>query len=162
MASFFLPSPTPDLIQQWRRIQKWSTFATGIRKHSKEFNAISVKMNKQGDNLCNRSGNGFPSNRISTEDQVRKRLTNLLWLNRLRYILCCTNETKRVLFIFTDEHHLSIYIRGCKYDLDKAKTKYENNLKFRTSLPEIFTGWDPLKPELQAALSAGYLPIYNT
>lgn len=55
-----------------------------------------------------------------------------------------------------DEHYLTLFIRGCKYDLEKAKGKIEANLTIRSSLPQIFTGWDPLKPNIQAVLSKGY------
>jgi hypothetical protein len=39
--------------------------------------------------------------------------------------------------------------------MEKAKTKLDLTLTFRTALPEFFDGWDPLSPENQAALSLG-------
>lgn len=47
------------------------------------------------------------------------------------------------------------FIRGCKFSLEKVKTKLDCALTLRNALPEFFTGWDPKLPELQAALSAG-------
>ena len=48
------------------------------------------------------------------------------------------------------------YLRGCKYSLEKTKKKLEMTLTMRTLLPEFFSGWDPMSPENQVALSLGY------
>ena len=48
------------------------------------------------------------------------------------------------------------YLRGCKYSLEKTKKKLEMTLTMRTLLPEFFSGWDPMLPEIQEALSVGY------
>jgi len=47
------------------------------------------------------------------------------------------------------------FARGCKYSLEKTKRKIDTFLTLRTALPEFFRGWDPLRPELQAALAVG-------
>ena len=60
------------------------------------------------------------------------------------------------LSFLADDHVLTIYARGCKYDMEKAKQKLVNNLVFKAAFPQIFSDWDPFKPEIQAALSAGY------
>ena len=55
-----------------------------------------------------------------------------------------------------DEHYLTIYARGCKYDLDKMKQKIENNYLYKAAYPQIFADWDPFNPEIQAILSLGF------
>lgn len=47
------------------------------------------------------------------------------------------------------------YLRGCKYSLEKTKKKIDLMMTLRTALPEFFSGWDPMSPENQAALSLG-------
>ena len=49
------------------------------------------------------------------------------------------------------------FLRGCKYSLEKAKKKIDTSMTVRNLLPEFFSGWDPKRPELQAALKLGYL-----
>ena len=40
--------------------------------------------------------------------------------------------------------------------MEKTKKKLEMTLTMRTLLPEFFSEWDPMLPEIQEALSAGY------
>ena len=47
------------------------------------------------------------------------------------------------------------FARGCKYNLEEMKNRLEMFLTLKSSLPEFFTGWDPMKPELQSALEVG-------
>lgn len=47
------------------------------------------------------------------------------------------------------------FLRGCKYSMEKVKYKLDMMLTLRNALPEFFSGWDPMKPEMQAALSCG-------
>nr|CAH0106714.1 unnamed protein product [Daphnia galeata] len=59
-----------------------------------------------------------------------------------------------------DDHGIICFARGCKYSLEKMKTKMDLMFTLRTALPEFFSGWDPLKPEIQAALACGsFLPL---
>ncbi|XP_046459127.1 retinol-binding protein pinta-like isoform X4 [Daphnia pulex] len=52
------------------------------------------------------------------------------------------------------------FLRGCKYSLEKAKKKMDLTLTLRSALPEFFSGWDPMSPENQEALSlGGTLPL---
>lgn len=52
------------------------------------------------------------------------------------------------------------FARGCKYSLQSIKSKIDSYLSMRTALPEFFSGWQPFKAELQAALSVGaFLPL---
>ena len=55
----------------------------------------------------------------------------------------------------TDDAFILFFTRGCKYRLEKIKRKIDTYLSMRTALPEFFSGWNPFKPELQAALGAG-------
>lgn len=43
--------------------------------------------------------------------------------------------------------------------MEKAKAKLDLTLTLRNALPEFFSGWDPMKPEMQAALDHGYYEI---
>jgi hypothetical protein len=54
-----------------------------------------------------------------------------------------------------DAKFLLRYLRGCKYSMEKTKTKLDLTLTLRSALPEFFSGWDPLSAENQAALSHG-------
>ncbi|XP_046459123.1 alpha-tocopherol transfer protein-like isoform X1 [Daphnia pulex] len=59
-----------------------------------------------------------------------------------------------------DAKFLLRYLRGCKYSMEKTKTKLDLTLTLRSALPEFFSGWDPLSAENQAALShGGTLPL---
>jgi hypothetical protein len=55
----------------------------------------------------------------------------------------------------TDDYGIICFARGCKYSLEKMKTKMDLMFTLRTALPEFFAGWDPLKPQIQAALACG-------
>ena len=54
-----------------------------------------------------------------------------------------------------DAHFLLIFARGCKYNVEKMKRKLETFLTIKASLPEFFSGWDPIRPEIQSALQVG-------
>lgn len=54
-----------------------------------------------------------------------------------------------------DETFLLGFARGCKYSMEKTKQKIDLFLTMRSALPEFFRGWDPLKPDMQAALACG-------
>ncbi|KAK4010341.1 hypothetical protein OUZ56_019487 [Daphnia magna] len=59
-----------------------------------------------------------------------------------------------------DAKFLLRYLRGCKYSMEKTKKKLDLTLTLRTALPEFFSGWDPMSPENQEALSlGGTLPL---
>ena len=54
-----------------------------------------------------------------------------------------------------DSIFLLNYLRGCKYSLEKAKQKIDLAFTLRNALPEFFSGWDPMQPEMQEALKLG-------
>ncbi|KAI9559302.1 hypothetical protein GHT06_016091 [Daphnia sinensis] len=59
-----------------------------------------------------------------------------------------------------DDYGIVCFARGCKYSLEKMKNKIDLMFTLRTALPEFFSGWDPMKPEIQAALACGsFLPL---
>lgn len=62
---------------------------------------------------------------------------------------------KFAILFFLEDKMLLKYLRGCKYSMEKVKTKLDLTLTLRNALPEFFLGWDPLKPEMQTALSYG-------
>ena len=48
--------------------------------------------------------------------------------------------------------------------MEKTKYKLDMTLTLRNALPEIFSGWDPMSPEMQLTLSIGStlpLPGYD-
>lgn len=56
---------------------------------------------------------------------------------------------------FLDAVFLLNYLRGCKYSLEKAKQKIDLAFTLRNALPEFFSGWDPMLPDIQEALKLG-------
>ncbi|KYN39651.1 Alpha-tocopherol transfer protein [Trachymyrmex septentrionalis] len=66
-----------------------------------------------------------------------------------------------------DEMHIQIddflilrFLRVCKFNLEKTKTRIQNYYKLRSDLPEWFTNTDPFQPELQELINMGlYLPL---
>nr|XP_012222898.1 PREDICTED: alpha-tocopherol transfer protein-like [Linepithema humile] len=60
----------------------------------------------------------------------------------------------------TDDFFLLRFLRVCKFDIEKTKTKIRNYYKQRSDLPEWFADKDPLRPELQELLDIGlFLPL---
>ncbi|PNF24411.1 Retinol-binding protein pinta [Cryptotermes secundus] len=60
----------------------------------------------------------------------------------------------------TDSQWLTTFLRGCKFSLERTKTKMDMYYTLRTALPEIFTNRDPMLPEIQHILKLGiFLPL---
>lgn len=60
----------------------------------------------------------------------------------------------------TDSQWLVTMLRGCKFSVERAKTKMDMFYTLRTVLPEFFTRRDPMLPELQRILKLGLqLPL---
>ncbi|XP_068087032.1 retinol-binding protein pinta [Anabrus simplex] len=57
----------------------------------------------------------------------------------------------------TDDAFLLIFLRGCKFNLEKTKEKIDDYYTYRTALPEFFSNRDPLLPELQTLLNTAYV-----
>ena len=57
----------------------------------------------------------------------------------------------------TDDWFILMYVRGCKYSIEKTKQKIDLLFTMKTLIPEIFSGWDPMKPSIQNALNYGYI-----
>ncbi|XP_068086601.1 retinol-binding protein pinta [Anabrus simplex] len=53
----------------------------------------------------------------------------------------------------TDDAFLLIFLRGCKFSLEKTKEKIDAYYTYRTALPEFFSNRDPMLPELQTLLN---------
>jgi len=52
------------------------------------------------------------------------------------------------------------FLRGCKFDINKTKTRIENFFSFRAQVKEWYSDRDPLKPELNSLLDIGtFLPL---
>lgn len=61
-----------------------------------------------------------------------------------------------MLFILnTDDFFILRFLRVCKFDIEKTKTKIRNYHKQRSDLPEWFMNKDPFQPELQELLDIG-------
>jgi len=59
-----------------------------------------------------------------------------------------------------DDAYLTMFLRGCKFSLERTKEKLDFHHTVRGNLPSWFDNWDPTKPEIQAILKAGmYLPL---
>ena len=61
-----------------------------------------------------------------------------------------------------DDWFILMYIRGCKFSIEKTKRKIDLLFTMKTMIPEIFSGWDPMKPSIQNALSYGYVKTLAT
>ena len=84
---------------------------------------------------------------LEEDDERRAQNVHIIreWLKKQPHLRSCP----------TDSQYLLKYLRGCKYSLEKTKYKMDLTLTLRSILPEFFSGWDPLKPEVQKALSCG-------
>ncbi|CAG0923179.1 unnamed protein product [Notodromas monacha] len=61
-----------------------------------------------------------------------------------------------------DEDMILLFLRGCKFSLEKTKKKLDNYFTMRGALPEFFRNTDPKQPILQEILKLGiYLPLPN-
>jgi hypothetical protein len=83
-------------------------------------------------------------------------LSQVNWLTGHFYLFTWQLNAYAILII--DAIFLLKFLRGCKYSLEKAKKKMDLTLTLRSALPEFFSGWDPMSPENQEALSLGYGP----
>lgn len=52
----------------------------------------------------------------------------------------------------SDDQFLVMFLRGCKYSLERAKTKFDMYYTLRTHVPEIFSDRDPNDARLQEIL----------
>jgi len=59
-----------------------------------------------------------------------------------------------------DDAYITMFLRGCKFSLERTKEKLDFHHSVRGSLPSWFDDWDPRQPHLQAILKTGmYLPL---
>lgn len=68
------------------------------------------------------------------------------------------------IFLFTHSFHslvddLSIiwFLRACKYDIKRTKTRMTNFFTFRLQVPEWYGNRNPILPELKEILNLGYV-----
>ena len=59
------------------------------------------------------------------------------------------------IFYYKDEISIVWFLRGCKYDINRTKTRIENFFSFRSQVKEWYSDRDPLKPELDSLLDIG-------
>ncbi|KAK4879830.1 hypothetical protein RN001_007976 [Aquatica leii] len=57
----------------------------------------------------------------------------------------------------TDDEWIYIFLSGCKFNLEKTKTKIEKYYTLKTALPEFFGDRDPLHPNIQTVLNLGLI-----
>ena len=50
-----------------------------------------------------------------------------------------------------------MYLRGCKYSLEKTKLKLDMWHTVRTHCPDMFDNWSFKDPKLRELISAGYV-----
>ncbi|XP_069691387.1 retinol-binding protein pinta-like [Periplaneta americana] len=63
----------------------------------------------------------------------------------------------------TDSQCLLNFLRGCKFSLERTKSKLDMYYTFRTALPEFFSRRDPMLPEIQEILKLGVcIPLPGT
>jgi len=56
-----------------------------------------------------------------------------------------------------DDLSILWFLRGCKFDVKRTKTRIENFFSFRRQVKEWYSDRDPLKPELSSLLDIGSL-----
>lgn len=62
--------------------------------------------------------------------------------------------------IRTDEAYLTMFLRGCKFSLEKTKEKLDLHHSIKALLPECYANWDPFEGRAQELLKAGaFLPL---
>jgi len=62
--------------------------------------------------------------------------------------------------IRTDDAFLTLFLRGCKFSLERTKEKLDFHFTVRGSLPSWFDQWDPKQESLAKILRLGaYLPL---
>ncbi|KYN50295.1 Alpha-tocopherol transfer protein, partial [Cyphomyrmex costatus] len=66
---------------------------------------------------------------------------------------------KRTLNLYTDDFLILRFLRVCKFNLGKTKTRMQNFYKLQSDLPEWFSNRDPFKPELQELINMGLYPF---
>lgn len=55
----------------------------------------------------------------------------------------------------SDSQWLITFLRGCKFSLERTKSKIEMFYTLRTALPEFYANRDPMLPEIQYILKLG-------
>ena len=59
-----------------------------------------------------------------------------------------------------DDLFLTMFLRGCKFSLERAKEKLDFHFTVRGNLPSWFDNWDPRLPENKHIISKGmYIPL---
>jgi len=59
-----------------------------------------------------------------------------------------------------DDEFLTMFLRGCKFSLEKTKEKLDFFFTVRGNLPTWFDNWDPRLPEIKNIIKAGiYIPL---
>lgn len=62
--------------------------------------------------------------------------------------------------IRTDDECLTMFLRGCKFSLERTKEKLDFHFSVRGSLPEWYSDWDPRQENIARLIRAGiYLPL---
>jgi len=56
-----------------------------------------------------------------------------------------------------DEVFLKVFLRGCKYSLERTKEKIDFHYTVRGTAREWFGNWDPLLPNIQKVMDAGIM-----
>jgi hypothetical protein len=52
-------------------------------------------------------------------------------------------------YFLSDENMLLSFIRGCKHDLNRTKSKLDMYFSMRAEAPELFSERDPLNEDVQ-------------
>jgi len=70
------------------------------------------------------------------------------------------NKSPHMHSIKKEDEVYKMFLRGCKYSLERTKEKLDFFYSVRGNLPEWFDQWDPFNKKTQIVLNAGtYLPL---
>jgi len=96
------------------------------------------------------------------EDSANKQYgeTPAILESSLRDLRIWLSKSPHLHSIQQDDKCLEMFLRGCKFSLERTKEKLDTFHSIKGSVPEWFDDWDPFNPIFQEVLNSGvYLPL---
>lgn len=78
-----------------------------------------------------------------------------MFVSKILYCFDLTFYSKRTLNLSADDFFILRFLRVCKFNVEKTKTRMRNYYKQRFDLPEWFANRNPFQPEMQEMLNLG-------
>ena len=61
----------------------------------------------------------------------------------------------------SDDNFILMFLRGCKFSLERTKEKLDMWHTVRTHCPDIFQGWDYKDPKISELVQLGYVIAFG-